>query len=133
MADPTTASWLQQASEWISILQPIVWGFFLWGWWSLKKIFVQQKDCKECRDTLEEKQIFLGKRQDGDKARQDALETALQNLPTGKDMQSILLGLSELRGNMQGLAEKVDGQGRSLARVEKSVDLLTEVHMGDRK
>ena len=66
-------SWLQQLSEWVSLLQVLVWGLVLWGWWSLKRIFVRHEDCRNCRVELEEKQTALDKRQNEEAARHQAV------------------------------------------------------------
>ena len=127
------ADYLQKASEWLTLAQPLFWGLVVWGWWSFKKIFVRQEDCSACRDEIVRQITDLEGRESERRMAQKTLENALAGLPTAKDLQGIALSLSALQGDMKGLAEKVDGQGRAMSRMEKSVDLLTEVHMENRK
>lgn len=116
---PETST-LQAVAEYVSLLQPIVWGGILWGWWSLKKIFVPRKECEECREELESSLVKKHARE---------LAGLLANLPSTKDMQHISLSLARMEGDMKGLAAEVSGQGKAISRVERNVDILTDAHV----
>lgn len=120
-----------EISRWLVPMVALSANLFV-GWvaWSIKKKFVTREDCSKCHKDVEERQKALEDLQRAESTRQCLLEKALESLPSAKDMQQISLNLSELRGDLKGLTAKVEGQGRSLARVEKSVDFLTEAHMG---
>ena len=126
-------TWLQQASEWLTLIQPLIWALVGWGWWSLKKVFVKQEDCKQCRSEFEAMLSKLDKRQDGESVRQESLEKALGILPTSKDMQAIALAIKAMEGDMKALTATVGGQERALGKVEKAVDELVAVHLENRR
>ena len=124
--------YLQKASEWLTLAQPLFWGVAVWGWWSIKKIFVRQEDCSACRDEIVKQITDLESKESERRIAQKFLESALAALPTKADLQAIALSMKEMEGSFNTLNEKVDGQGRAMSRMEKSVDLLTEVHMENR-
>lgn len=125
--------WLQIAGEWLSLLQPVVWGFILWAWWSLKKMFVRQEDCDSCRKEIHNTLDDLTQKQTVEQLRHEALEKALKDLPTSKDMQDIALALKTMEGDMKVLNATAQGQERALTKVEKAVDDLVNVHLENRK
>ena len=114
------------------LLQTLGWALVLWAWWSMKRIFVRQEECKICRDGFDGRIESLAAQQRDNEAGKKALEQALMSLPTSQDMQALALSLKEIEGDIKGLAQKVNGQARATERMEKAVDLLTEVHMGNK-
>lgn len=114
------------------LLQTVGWALVLWVWWSMRQVFMRRDECGTCHQALNERMDALEDRQRVKSADQDRLEQALAALPTVHDIQRLALGLKDIEGDIKGLAQKVDGQGAGLARMEKAVDLLTEVHMGNK-
>lgn len=114
------------------LLQTLGWALVLWAWWSMKRIFVRQEECEICRTGFDVRLEALAAQQRDSEASKRAVEQALKSLPTSQDMQGLALSLKEIEGDIKGLAQKVNGQARATERMEKAVDLLTEVHMGNK-
>ena len=125
--------YIQKFSEWFSLAQPVFWGAAVWAWWSIKKIFVRHEDCSACRGEIVAQITALEAKESERRMEQTALKTALASLPTKDDLHGIALSMKEMEGHLNTLNEKVEGQARALTRMEKSVDILAEVHMEDRK
>ncbi len=122
-ANEVTPSTMQTLINWITLAQPFLWAVVLWGWWSLKKLFVRHEECAKCRADLEARQ-----QTEHDK-RALSLQSSFANLPTVEGLQALALTLKEIEGNIKGLTSKMDGQFRALERLETSVDMLNQVHM----
>jgi hypothetical protein len=114
------------------LLQTLGWSLVLWAWWSMKRIFVRQEECEVCRAGFDGRIEALAAQQRSSEAAKKALEQGLKALPTSQDIQALALSLKEIEGDIKGLAQKVNGQARATERMEKAVDLLTEVHMGNK-
>ena len=114
-------------------LQGVLVGLLIWARWSVKKTFVPQEECQKCRDDFEQRLAALDSQQQERSARQKSLEDALARLPSRGDIHDLALAIKEFEGNMKALAQKVEGQGLLLNQMEKSIDRLLEVHIGDGK
>lgn len=121
---------LRLATPYITLLLGLL---LAWVAWSFKRKFVTREDYEADRAKLQERQASLARQHEAALAGQSALETAIKNLPTAKDMHALALSLEEVRGDMKALSQEMKGQGNLLSRMEKIVDLLNEVHMENRK
>lgn len=120
---------LDEVKGWGWLVVLVANALFWWGGWSLSKKFVTREDYEADRTKLREAQSALAKGHEAVLASQSALETAINNLPTGKEMHAIALSLTEMRGDMKALSEKMDGQTALQARMENNLDLLMRGHM----
>lgn len=111
------------------ILQAITTGLVLWGWWSLKRVFVTRSD-------FETRQAAVSARLDAIEDRQYSRTTALQQidfkldaLPTSDEVRGLAISLKEMEGDLKGIRAQVEGLSHATARLERAVDMFTESHM----
>lgn len=117
------------AARWGWAVVLLINGVGYWLLWSLSRKFVTREDYEVDKSKLQEKQAALTKRHEEVLSSQRALATAINNLPTAKDMHDISLSIAEMRGDMRALAEKMDGQAALQSRMENNIDLLMRGHM----
>lgn len=129
-------------TEWLfehipSILQSIASVVLLWGWWSLKRVFVTQKDFEAWRKNIGERIGEIEDRHASEGASLQQLETRLQArleaLPTSAAIHNLSLSIKEVEGDIKGLRSEVAGLARLTSKLEKTLDMLTEVHLGGRQ
>ena len=117
-----------------SILQSVASVVLLWGWWSLKRVFVTQRDFEAWRKTIGERMGEIEDRHAGEGAGMQQLETRLQArleaLPTAAALHNLSLSIKEVEGDVKGLRSEVAGLARLTGKLERTLDLLTEAHLG---
>ncbi len=111
------------------ILQGVTTALVVWGWWSLKRVFVTRTDFEACR-------AATAARLDAVESRQYSRTTALQQidfkldaLPTSDEVRGLAISLKEIEGDLKGIRAQVEGLSHATARLERTVDMFTEVHM----
>ena len=111
------------------ILQGVTTALVVWGWWSLKRVFVTRTDFEACR-------AATAARLDAIEGRQYSRTTALQQidfkldaLPTSDEVRGLAISLKEMEGDLKGIRAQVEGLSHATARLERAVDMFTEVHM----
>ncbi len=120
---------LQRASEIISLIQPLFWGLALWGFWSLKKIFVTIKDCAEKRASCAERWDGLDREQHKLERRDTALEARLDAYPPGEEIRGLRVEMARMGGDIKTLGAELRGQGQAVERIETNVKMLMEHHL----
>ena len=119
------------------IIQTLAWGVIGWVWWTLKRVFVRHEELQALREDMDD--LFAKTRSrfdDLESAQQDRslaqeqLKQTLDLLPTARDMQSMMVSLKEMEGDIKGMAGKIDGLSHATSRLERTMDLFTESHIG---
>lgn len=124
----------------LSVLQSVTSGVVVWGWWTIRRLFVLQTDFDESQkrinerlDAIEEKQT----RRDSDIA---ALREKLEAIP-GKDdmhamdvklasMQSEMLRSNEqVRGSIRAVEARLNGVDTRLAALSSQLDMIIQHHV----
>lgn len=124
----------------LSILQSVTSGVVVWGWWTIRRLFVLQADYDAAQkktnrrlDTIEEKQT----RRDSDIT---ALREKIEAVP-GKDdihamdvklaaMQSEMLRSNEeLRGTVRAVEARLNGVERMLGGLSSQLDMIIQHHV----
>lgn len=125
----TEPNLLQEISSWVSLLQIPVWGVVVWGWWSLKRVFVKQSDCAVCRQKIEERHAELDRKHEENKLAKEALSQKLSGLPTVHDLHRIELNLSELSGDVKRVCSELEALRSEQAHTRNQFDDLLQLHM----
>ena len=116
-----------------AILQAVTGGLVLWGWWSLKKIFVRHEDCQKCRLKIITLQDNLEKRLAEVENRSKSMDKAISEMPRAEDIHRLSNSITELQGSLNTLGKHIDGAISTLdAKVtglNANMGLLMETHM----
>ncbi len=114
------------------MLQYAGWALALWGWWSLKRVFVSYEALDRYKTQMGDRLAEIERQQMATAAARKRLEGRLDQLPTAREMQAIFLALKELEGDVKSMDSKIEGLDHATSRLERSLDLLTESHLGKR-
>lgn len=130
----SNAAMLDQLLSYLpAILQTVAWALVLWGWWSLKKIFVRHEDCQKCRLKITTLQDNLEKRLAELENRSEGMDKAISELPKAEDIHRLSNSITELQGSLNTLGKHIDGAISTLdAKVtglNANMGLLMETHM----
>ncbi len=128
----------------LSVLQSVTSGVVVWGWWTIRRLFVLQADYDAAQqetnrrlDAIEEKQT----RRDSDIS---ALRERLEAIP-GKDaiyaleikmadMQAEMLRSNEeVRGGIRALEARINGVDTRLAALSNQLDMIIQHHVESSK
>ena len=128
----------------LSVLQSVTSGVVVWGWWTIRRLFVLQADYDAAQqetnrrlDAIEEKQT----RRDSDIA---ALREKLEAIP-GKDsihaleikmadiQAEMLRSNEEVRGGMRAVEARINGVDTRLAALSNQLDMIIQHHVESSK
>lgn len=112
-----------------SILQCLTTGLVAWGWWSLKRVFVSRADFEMRQAATDARLNVIEGRQYNRATALQQIDFKLDNLPTSKEVQGLALSLKGMEGDLTGIRAQVEGLSHATARLERAVDMFTEVHM----
>ena len=115
---------IQNLSTWFSLLQPVVVGLMAWGWWALKKTFVQQAEFAAFQAELEKKREERGLEITALAQAQHVVSQAVTTMPKSKDMSDLLLSLEQMKGQLMGLQKESEGQREMLKIVRQQGDRM---------
>lgn len=104
-----------------------------WGMWSLHRKFVTRDDCVTSSEKIRKRQSDMENALYEAKVRNDAFIERLSHLPSSKDFHNLTVVVERFGGDLRALGSKMDGQAGLMSRIEKTVDILNEVHMGERR
>jgi len=88
----------------------------------MRTSFVSTKECQACRKAIGDDMNKLATDAAVADARRDAL-------PTAKEMTAFAVAMEGVRGDLQALNARVEGQGELLKRIERPVQLLMDYHL----
>ncbi len=108
----------------LSVLQSVTSMLVIWGWWSLKRLFVTREDFSNTQAETDARFKLIEAKQaqrDNDMA---AIRDTVENLPSQKTIFDISLKLAEIQGEMSRTCEELRGLREIVVRVENQTDLL---------
>lgn len=111
------------------ILQGLTTGLVAWGWWSLKHIFVSRADFEIRKAATDNRLDAIENRQYDRTTALQQIDFKLDALPTSEEVQGLAISLKEMEGDLKGIRAQVEGLSHATARLERAVDMFTEVHM----
>ena len=111
------------------ILQGLTTGLVAWGWWSLKRIFVSRADFEIRKAATDNRLDAIENRQYDRTTALQQIDFKLDALPTSEEVQGLAISLKEMEGDLKGIRAQVEGLSHATARLERAVDMFTEVHM----
>lgn len=115
MSDPMN----DQIVQWAGVIVPVlVTGVStLLGWilWSMRKAYVTKEDCESCRTQMNN--------------RLSGVEGDLENAPSSKEMQAVMLQLSNISGELKAANARAEGQAELLRSVSRQVSMLNNYHV----
>lgn len=112
--------------QWAGVIVPLIvlvaQGLFVWFLWSLGKKFVAKADCEACHNRLDTQITGVDTRVAG-------LEGAVEAAPTSKDMQTVMVQLAEISGELKAANARAEGQAELLKSVSRQVSMLNDYHV----
>lgn len=117
---------VQDFSKWGWGVVLAVNGFAGWIFWSLKKSFVTQENCDSCTDSMHAKQKEL-------EAQMHIVTQRISTAPSVQDIHRVSLELATMNGNISAMSERIEGTRASMLRIENNVNMLMDVHIGDKR
>lgn len=124
----------------LSILQSVTCSVVVWGWWSIRRLFVLQADFDAARkethlrlDSIEKKQAC----RDSDMA---GLREKLDSMPGKDSMHALDVRLAdiqaemlrsneEVRGSIRAVDTRINGVDTRLAALSNQVDMIIQHHV----
>ncbi|CCO22214.1 DUF2730 family protein [Maridesulfovibrio hydrothermalis] len=126
------AHFIDELRPWVPLV--IVVSQFVFGWilWALQKSFVSTKCCKKCRDSITEKIDEISKNYkknissltetiDNLDDRVAINEERLKSQPTQEQFATLNISMEKLSGEMNVLAERIDGMKDSQRALKELV------------
>lgn len=117
--------------HWLGMLQTVTSLLVVWGWWSLKRLFVTRQDFEEDRNAAAVARKAIEERLESVEARQTqrdsdmaAIREKVDSLPSQKIIYDINLKLAGIQGEMSRTCEELRGLREIVVRVENQTDLL---------
>ena len=111
------------------ILQFVTTGLVVWVWWSLRRIFVTRIGFDAYKASVNARlEAIEGRQYDLTSALQK-IDVKLDCLPTSEEVQRLVVALKESEGDLKGIKAQMEGLSHATVRLEKTVDMFTEVHM----
>ncbi|WP_417292925.1 DUF2730 family protein [Desulfovibrio porci] len=111
------------------VLQGLTTGLVAWGWWSLKRVFVSRADFDVRRAATDARLDAIESRQYSRTTALQQIDFKLDALPTSDEVRGLAISLKEMEGDLKGIRAQVEGLSHATARLERAVDMFTEVHM----
>lgn len=113
-------------AQWAGVIVPLVvllaQGLLAWLMWSLRREYVSRADCDVCHGKLDTQAA-------GVETRVAALEGALETVPTSRDMQTVMVQLAEISGELKAANARAEGQAELLKSVSRQVSMLNDYHV----
>ena len=111
------------------IFQAISTSLVVWGWWSLKRIFITRADLdlfretvntrlKTMEDNMHERQVMLTE-----------LDHRMNTLFSADEASRLGVAIKDLEGDIKSIRAQMNGIAHSIGRLELSIDRFTEAHM----
>ncbi len=111
------------------IIQAVTTGLVVWVWWSLKRVFVTRAGFENYKTDISARLKTIETRQYERATALQEINAKLDSLPTSEQLQDLALSLRGVEGDIQGLRGELGGLSHATKRLEKAVDMFTEVHM----
>lgn len=112
--------------QWAGVIVPlvvlVVQGLLAWLMWSLRREYVTRADCNACHTTIETQIAGMDTRMAG-------LAGAVETAPTSKDMQTVMVQLAEISGELKAANARAEGQAELLKSVSRQVSMLNDYHV----
>lgn len=106
------------------ILQALSTGVVIWGWWSLKRIFVTRADFAAWREASGTRMGALEDRQLERDAALRELQTRLGGLPSGDMLHALELRLESISGEQRTSTAQMEALRESLAGISQSINRI---------
>lgn len=110
-----TEDWMPWARLILPILSIIFNALLAWAGWSLRKAFVSQQRCSDCRKELIENNNKLERRISKN-------EDSLCNFPDNNALHEIALAVERLRGDLSAMGKEIDGLRDVVDKVDRIVE-----------
>lgn len=111
------------------IAQGVTTCLFVWGWWSLKRVFITRAECAMCHRRTDARLDAVERRQGARGAVLQKIEAKLAELPTRDDLAELSISFKGLEGDIKETRAQMEGLTHLIARLERMSDLFSEVHM----
>jgi len=112
--------------QWAGVIVPLVvllvQGLLAWLMWSLRREYVSRADCGACHGKVDAQIAGVDTRVTG-------LEGAMEAAPTSKDMQTVMVQLAEISGELKAANARAEGQAELLKSVSRQVSMLNDYHV----
>lgn len=112
--------------QWAGVIVPLVvllvQGLLAWLMWSLRREYVSRADCGACHGKVDAQLAGVDTRVAG-------LEGAVEAAPTSKDMQTVMVQLAEISGELKAANARAEGQAELLKSVSRQVSMLNDYHV----
>ena len=112
--------------QWAGVIVPLVvllvQGLLAWLMWSLRREYVSRADCGACHGKVDAQIAGVDTRVAG-------LEGAVEAAPTSKDMQTVMVQLAEISGELKAANARAEGQAELLKSVSRQVSMLNDYHV----
>lgn len=115
MNDPVNDLVVQWAGVVVPVVVTTVSALLGWVLWSMRKTYVTHEQCESCRTTMNN--------------RLSGLEGVLENAPSSKDMQAVVVKLSDISGELKAANARAEGQAELLRSVSRQVSMLNDYHV----
>lgn len=115
MTDPVNDLVVQWAGVVVPVVVTIVSSLLGWALWSMRKAYVTKEECGACQTAMNN--------------RLSGLEGDLENAPSSKDMQAVMLQLSNISGELKAANARSEGQAELLRSVSRQVSMLNDYHV----
>lgn len=100
-------------SEWKSILWAIISSVVFWVWWSLKKRFVPREEFEKLQEESAKRDKRIA-----------ALETAVAQMPSSKEIAGLRAQLTEVAGELKVFNQRHVSTDEKLNRVQMETDRI---------
>lgn len=111
------------------ILQFVTTGLVVWVWWSLRRIFVTRAGFDAYKASVNARLEAIEERQYNFTSALQKIDSKLDALPTSDEVQRLVVALKESEGDLKGIKAQVEGLSHATLRLERAMDMFTEVHM----
>jgi hypothetical protein len=115
MTEPVNVQLIQLAGVVVPVVVTGVSTLLGWALWSMRKAYVTKEECDSCRTTIN--------------SRLADVEGELENAPSSKDMQAVMLQLSNISGELKAANARAEGQAELLRSVSRQVSMLNDYHV----
>jgi len=112
--------------HWLSIITFTLHGLWVWLWWSLHQHFVSLDTFAAYKADQEKLFAAAEKERTELRHRLDAMEKAVQALPTVTGIHNLNMELEKVRGELQGFRSEMAGQRDFMQRTERQITMLFE-------
>ena len=126
--------------HWLGMLQTATSMLVLWGWWSLKRLFVTREDFSNTQAETDARFNVIEAKQAQRDNDISALREKLESIP-GKDFihaleikmadiqAEMLRSNEEVRGGMRAVEARINGVDTRLAALSNQLDMIIQHHV----